>query len=209
MNNTYKSPHSRLLYLWILFISLIIIGCAAEKGLRSLFPSETGLSSYTISGSTITFSNSSLKVEVLPINPDYSDEINPFIMGLLGQGFTIFSIKIENISNEKVIYNPAFTAIIDNFMGYNKPLDYTDMYDLVRYRDDGEMILKKIQGQFYDLATTVMPGESAAKFLIFGRLQEESNRATLTMEEVYIGTETIALRFPFVFRAENQDSAFK
>ncbi|MEE9591867.1 MAG: hypothetical protein V3W26_05075, partial [Thermodesulfobacteriota bacterium] len=60
-----------------------------------------------------------------------------------------------------------------------------------------------------DLATTVMPGESAAKFLIFGRLQEESNRATLIMDEVYIGTETIALRFPFVFRTENQDSAFK
>lgn len=200
MNNTYKSLRSRLLYLWILFISLIIIGCAAEKGLRSLFPSETGLSAYTISGSTVTFSNNSLKVEVLPINPNYSDENQPFIMELLGQGFTIFSIRIENISNKKIIYNPAFTAVIDNRMGYNKPLDYTDIYNLVRYRKDGEMILKRIQGKFYDLSTTIIPGESAAKFLIFGRLEERSSKATLIMQEVYIGTETIALRFPFVFK---------
>jgi hypothetical protein len=183
-------------------VSLIILGCAAEKGLRTLFPSESGLSDYTISDNTVTFKNDFIIVEVSPLNSIYSNENQPYIyiMELLDQGFTIFSIKIENLSNEKIMYNPSFTTIIDNRMGYNKPLDYTDIYDLVRDRKDGEMILKRIQGKFYDLATTIIPGESAAKLLIFGRLEEKSSKATLIMQEIYIGTETIELRFPFIFK---------
>jgi hypothetical protein len=119
------------------------------------------------------------------------------VKDILKSGHTIFSIAIENLSDKKIIYNPSFSHVVDNRLGYKRPLDYTDLYLLVRALDSDAERLKRMKGRFYDLAETVPSGHRVEKLLIFPPLEERSTKASLTMAEVYVGTETMKLTFPF------------
>ncbi|MFQ5586697.1 MAG: hypothetical protein ACE5GF_07745 [Thermodesulfobacteriota bacterium] len=203
-----KSLLRGLFPLFTLALSLVIIGCAAKGGVQILLPAETDLTNYTASESSITFADDSLKIAATPRHPYTSIDHPSIVQALLKKGYPIFSITIESLS-KKIIYNPSFSIIIDNRLGFNRPLDYTDLYFLVRSMDDGEEHLKEMKGRFYDLAETVPPGNRVEKLLIFRPLEEKSSKATLVMQEVYVETETIKLSFPFRLTTEKELPAGK
>jgi hypothetical protein len=184
--------------LWILFLSLMIVGCGAKRGdLEILTPSTIALSNYSVSRNSAIFADDSLRVVVTPLSRYSSHNQPPLVREILQQGHTIFSVAIENLSDKKIIYNPSFSHVADNRLGFKRPLDYTDLYFQVRSMDKGEERLKGMRGRFYDLAETVSPGKRIEKLLIFPPLEERSTKASLTMAEVYVGTETTKLTFPF------------
>ncbi len=184
--------------LWILLLFLMIVGCGVKRGeLEILTPAKITPSNYSVSRSSIIFANDSLRVVVTPLSPYSSHNQPSLVKDILKSGHTIFSIAIENLSDKKIIYNPSFSHIVDNRLGFKRPLDYTDLYFQVREMEHGEERIHKMKGRFYDLAETVPSGHRIEKLLIFPPLEERSTKASLTMAEVYVGTETTKLTFPF------------
>ena len=109
-------------------------------------------------------------------------------------------MEIKNLSEERLIYNPSRTALMDNAMGYKKPLDYTDLYMLER--DTGADLIQGLKGRFYDLDVTLFPGEGVSRFLIFRPIDEGGTKAVLVLRAVYIGMDTVDIKLPFVIREE-------
>jgi hypothetical protein len=82
-------------------------------------------------------------------------------------------------------------------------MDYTDLYGVVRGREEGnspESELRGLKGLYYDLTTTIPPGSTTSKLLIFPPLSERGKRARLRIKELYIGTDAISISFPFSMR---------
>jgi hypothetical protein len=117
-------------------------------------------------------------------------------------------MTIENRSEEKIIFNPSHTSLMDNQLEYRKPINYTDLFDIVKKKEKerpAEFILKGLRGTYYDLNETVLPGDKTKKLLLFHPLSERGKRAVLKIKEVYIGIDTISLAFPFRMRGEAGD----
>ena len=108
----------------------------------------------------------------------------------------MFKLTIENKSEGSVMYNTAYTVLTSDSGDYRKPLDFTDLYDISS--DDNS--LAGLKGKFYDLNATVATGERTSRLLIFKPLSDEAEKAAVAIKEIYIGTSTRALSFPFTFK---------
>ena len=154
--------------LWIICISLMIVGCGAKRGeLEILSPSRVAHSSYSVSGNSAIFAADSLRVVVTPLSRYTSHNQPSLVEDILTSGHTVFSIAIDNLSDRKLIYNPSFSYVADNRLGYKRPLDYTDLYFIVREMEHGAERMRKMRGRFYDRNETVRPGKRIEKLLIF------------------------------------------
>jgi len=190
----------------LLCLFLCLAGCAAKSEPRVMFPASAALPYYSTSGKTGIFSNDSLRVTATPLKAHNAPGLPLLVRELLKRDHLVFSITIENISDEKVIFNPDFSAATDNRLGFGRPLDHTDLFFLARSMEGKEELLNGMKGRFYDLTETVPPGGQRDKLLIFKPLEERSTKATLIMQEVYVGNETVQLTFPFVLIKESKVS---
>jgi hypothetical protein len=172
-------------------------------GPRHLYPKEAGASGYSVTQGAAVFESNLIKITVRPLRPWENATGSAFIEELLEKNYVILKMAIENRSREKTLYNPTHTSLMDNEMEYRKPMDYSDLYDAVRGREKGksrEGELKGLKGLYYDLTATIPPGEAQSKLLIFPPLSEKGKRARLRIKELYIGTDTISISFPFSMR---------
>ncbi len=129
------------------------------------------------------------------------DEAAPggaFIAGLLDKGYVIFNLTIENISGSKIIYNPAYTVLTNDSLDYRKPLDFTDLYDIT----GNEQEVSALKGKFYDVNVTIHPGDATSRLLIFRPMSGKAAKAEVAIKEIYIGTSTESISFPFEFRED-------
>lgn len=94
------------------------------------------------------------------------------------------------------MYNTSYTVLTSDALDYKKPLDFTDLYDIT----GGTGRLASLKGKFYDLNTTIAPGERTSRLLIFRPLSEEAEDAEVVIKDLYIGTKTRDLSFPFTFK---------
>ena len=185
-----------------IIVLLVFSGCAAHKGRAYLFPDDRGLKGmYHKEGTEEgVFENGSIRVAVRHTKAsDY--EGSPILKNLSDKKYVILSVGIENKSKLRAIYNPSMTVLTDDSMDYKKPLDYTDLYDAVIGDSALESGLSAMKGRFYDLALTLQPGEKTTRLLIFEPLSENAGKADLAMNDIYIGTDTVNLRFPFLLKS--------
>lgn len=183
-------------------VLLVFFGCAAPHGKAYLFPDDNRLKGmYHKEGTEEgVFENGSIRVAVRHIKAsDY--EGSPLLKNLSDKKYVILSVAIENKSKLKTIYNPSMTVLTDDSMDYKKPLDYTDLYEAALGDSALESGLSAMKGRFYDLALTLQPGEKTARLLIFEPLSENVGKADLAMNDIYIGTDTVNLRFPFLLKS--------
>jgi len=199
-------PPRFFLPLSLLCLFLLLGGCASKNEPRVLLPASVALPHYSTSDKTGIFSNDSLRVTATPLSMDNSLRHPLLVRELLKMEHPVFSITIENLSDKKVIFNPDFSSATDNRLGFRRPLDHTDLFFLVRSMEGGGKLLKNMKGRFYDLTETVPPGGRSDKLLIFKPFEEKSTKATLTMQEVYVGDETVQLTFPFLLIVESKIS---
>jgi hypothetical protein len=179
---------------------IILYGCAsAPAGRLGLYPEDFSAQGYTRTDNEWVYTGNDLRVYV----KGYGVVADGVEADLGGKGYVLIAMGIENGSMKKVIYNPAMTTLMDNTMGYKKPLDFTDLYDLTS-KDDTDMGggLTGFGAKFYDLSATVLPGEKTEKLLAFTPFKKGVTKAKLVVKGVYIGTDIIDLTFPFVLRPE-------
>jgi len=201
----------------LLPLAALLWGCVADApgGPSLLHPSPKGPSGYSRSGSRGVFENESLRLGVSQLRPGdrRSQELPAIIRKLLERDFVILDLEIENLSEDgaRIIYEPVHTVLTDSAYDYRKPLDYTDLYDIVMSeRDGGDGAapgrLKGLAGRFYDLSVTIGPHDRRSGLLIFNPLSEGIDKAALTIKEIYTGTRTLEISFPFEARRAGPDT---
>lgn len=182
----------------------VFTGCASPKGHIVLTALPTLLPGYAVLEQKIVFSNKDVKIGVLPLNSSETKKIlsskdtsNPLAEALTQPKYLAFLLDIENSSKAKVMYAPTLTTLFDNDMGVHKPLDYTDLYTLVGSSPNPEAAINAIRDMIYDLDIIIGPGQRTSRLLLFSGIEEETGKVAISMEEIYIGTSTIALSFGF------------
>lgn len=162
-----------------------------------LYPAEALGSGYSREAERISYENGPVKISVRQVSETETEE-GSLLKELSTKGFILLSVSIENRSpKNSLIFNPVHVALTDDAMDYKKPIDYTDLYDMAK---DGEERINALKGKFYDLTETLPPGKSSSKLLIFGPLSEGVKTAELLIKEIYVGTSTLRLSFPFVMK---------
>ena len=199
-----KNGKPLLFLVFFLFLS----GCASSGPLY-LYPEKHRATGYYQSGERSVFENVSVKISLERIKGLSEREKNPVIQKLLDENFVLLGMDIENRSGHKIIYTPSHTSLITGAMGYEKPVDYTELYYILRGKGEeaaAETQLASLKGKFYDSNTQVFPGEKVSRILIFKPLEKDTTggSATLTIKELYVGTDTIDLAFPFSVRADKK-----
>jgi len=198
----------KLLSLAVLLAALGF-GCAhhdKNAGLR-FYPDkeEQGLYGYhTVAGTTGSIENSDYRIAVKQVRAD--DELGQpkIIDDLLKRRYVILRLVIENHSTSRITFNPARTALTTDTLDYKKPLEYIDFFDLSSGKNDRikEREAAEIKGRIYDLTVTVEAGDRTSRMLVFPPLTEGSEKADLLIKDLYVGTDTSEIYFPFVLKPD-------
>ena len=194
-----KKPVRLPLLSLIMLSAFLLAACASgprPEG-QSLYPAEHGDKGYSSVGRDHLFENEAVRISIRHIKKGEAGT-GPFIDGLLEKDYAMFRLAIENKSEGSVIYNTAYTVLTSDSLDFKKPLDFTDLYDIAGASDS----LAGLKGRFYDLNATVAPGERTSRLLIFKPLSIEAEKAAVAIKEIYIGTSTRALSFPFIFKGD-------
>lgn len=185
---------SRLVNAFLAVISIAFFyGCHPAPKAGFLVPDEPGPKGYRAEGGYGVFENKLIKITVSPEKGPSTG--SALLAGLAEKDYVLIKLTIENLSVSRVIYRPNFTALTDDAFDYRKPLDYTDMYDFGDYEG-----LEAVKDRFHDLDSTLLPGEKTSKYLIFRPLSKNAAKASLEIKELYIGTETVQIKMPFILK---------
>lgn len=178
--------------------ALLLVSCASgPKGPRHFYPADPAADGYTKKDSRWVYEDSSVRVAVsLPVEGASADGTS-FSAELAKKGYVLVRMEIENLSGKNIYYNPSLTTLVDDSMDYKKPLDYTDFFEITRDDPKMERKLAAEKSRFYDTAANLPPGSTVSKSLAFPPIAKDAWSAELMVKDLYIGTDTVNLRFPF------------
>lgn len=185
-------------------------GCGPKniEGPLYLVPSKNDAKGFSVENNAHVFEHDLVKISVKPLAKGESAG-HELLDGLLKRDYFLIRMSIENRSDEKLTYNPSQTALTDFGFSYNRPLDFTDLYDVFSSGDgtdeDGALVsddlLNELKGSYYDNTITIQPGESVSRFLIFSPFKEKAKAAELRINDIYIGPRSKRLIFPFLVKS--------
>ncbi|MBI5562379.1 MAG: hypothetical protein HY894_05960 [Deltaproteobacteria bacterium] len=191
----------------VLILCLLTSGCAsAPDGPIHIAPALEGPEGYAAQSDTGVFESKLMRLAVTPLGSesfagDVAGEADA-IGDLAKKHYIVVRLEIENKSvRSKLIFNPAYVALLTSANDYYKPLDYTDIYEIVNREDERPSAVMGLRGRFYDLTVTLAPGKKTSRLMLFEPIKEGSS-AELMINNVYIGREDISVRLPFVCIAE-------
>lgn len=166
--------------------------------------SETGLHGYHNVAGTGILENKNYRISVKQVLEGSELGQPRLINDLLKKEYVVLRIEMENRSDKKMIFNPAHAVLTTDAFDYKKPLEYTDFYELSSGKDDSarEREAQAMKGLFYDLTLTLKSRAKTSRMLIFPPLSKNSEKADLLIKDLYVGTDTTELFFPFVLEEE-------
>lgn len=181
--------------------ALFLASCASgPKGPRHFYPSDPALSGYTKKDTRWVYEDKSVRVVISPPGEGVNAQEGSFTEELTKKGYVLVRMDIENLSGKKIYYNPSLTTFTDDSMSYRKPLDYTDFFEIVREDPQMEKRLSAEKAGFYDTAANIPSGASVSKSLVFAPISKDAWSAEVQIKDLYVGTDTMSLRFPFKVR---------
>jgi hypothetical protein len=177
-----------------------------KKALR-LHPIEPTGSDYSLVNGFHIMNNKDFKVTLRQLRYCCGASKENLLNELFEKDYLLIRMTIKNKSKKRITYNPSHTFLLAGKMDYKKPLNYTDLYDILSKKDDGvlpEIKLSRLRGKYYDLNTSVAPGGTVSKLLLFRPMVKNSKRSKviLKMGEIYIGTKTRSMIYLFKVREE-------
>ncbi len=198
----------KLLSLAVALLLTLGLGCAhsGKNTKLRLYPDkdEKGLYGYHNVAGTGVLKNRDYSISVKQVREGSELGQPKLVNDLIKREYVVLRIEIENRSGKKMIFNPVHTALTTDAFDYKKPLEYTDFYELSSGKNDSvrEREAQAMKGRFYDLTLTLMSGDKTSRVLIFPPLSKNSEKADLLIKDLYVGTDTTELYFPFVLKAE-------
>ncbi|MEE9543023.1 MAG: hypothetical protein V3V95_04495 [Thermodesulfobacteriota bacterium] len=193
----------------ILLFTLALSSCGGPKKPKPtlyLQPMNIKAAGYTLlNNSTFIFDEKSarLTLTLLRAPEDYDVAL---IKTLISRGYHVISMEIVNKTiDEKMIYNPSMSTLMSNRLGLRKPLDYTSLYQVAMGKGMERTLNRELKGAFYDSNEIIRAGKTKKKLLIFMPFKDRATKAKLTIQELYIGADTISLAFPFKLIEEGSE----
>lgn len=203
--------------LFLLPLLLAAASCGAKKlGPPVLYPSTKDADGYSSKDQAWYYEGKSLTVTVRQAGPEAGaggseedakkgaeekEEYTTVLDDLFDSGYTFLRLDITNQTEDKMFYNPFLTVLMDNDLGYSKPLDYTDLYEFVREQDgsveDIEADLNDIKDEYYDGTVSIEPGGKVSRLLIFRPLSGRAGTAELKIKDIYTVKLSTDVVFPF------------
>ena len=111
----------------------------------------------------------------------------------------LFALTLQNHSQASLVFNPGFVTINTNRIGGIKPLDYADLYMLLRERPqalaDAQPLL---ENHVWFQPETILPGGAASRLLVFGPLPSKKTKlAVVDCAWLHLGGESFHLAFSY------------
>lgn len=197
-----------LLSLAVALLLTLNFGCAhsGKNAKLRLYPdkNERGLRGYHNIAGTGVLENRDYRISVKQVREGSEPGQPKLVNDLIKKEYVVLRIEIENRSEKKMIFNPVHAALTTDAFDYKKPLEYTDFYELSSGKNDTarEREAQAMKGLFYDLTLTLKAMDKTSRMLIFPPLSKNSEKADLLIKDLYVGTETTEIFFPFVLKAE-------
>lgn len=210
--NIFGGKVHRLVFTLLIGASLFS-GCAStddkgtpKPGYLSFTPLKNPRPGYGFDASHAYFEDKDVRITVTQFLLDPEKKYPWLLVRLCESGFVALKMTIISKTDKLLIYNPAITALIGRPLSYEKPIEYTELYEIVRGMDEAETLpegktperlLAELKRYYYDLNTRVAPGNTTTKLLIFRQFRDRVRSADLIIKEFYIGVGAIELDFPF------------
>ena len=193
-----------------LFLSLTLVACGGPKKPKPhlyLQPMNIKTAGYTLLNSdTFVFEEKSVRLTLKTLRTPFKSDA-ALIKALIQDGYLVISMEIVNkTADEKMIFNPSMTTLMSNILGLRKPLEYTSLYQVAMAKEMERTLNRELKGAFYDSNETIRAGKTTSKLLIFMPFDTFTTKARLTIQEFYIGTDTISLSFPFKMTTEGGEA---
>ena len=198
-----------ILVVSILLFSFALFGCGGPKKPKPflfLQPISVKAAGYTlIDDSTLVFEEKSVRLTLTILRTPEESDVK-LIQQLISEGYHVISMEIVNkTTSEKMIFNPSMSTLMSNILGLRKPLDYTSLYEVAMRKELERTLNRELKGAFYDSNETIRAGKTTRKLLIFKPFDTLTTKARLTIQEFYIGNDTISLSFPFKMTEEGDE----
>jgi len=192
---------------------ILFAGCAGRvKGPVLLHPLPPEKEGYTLTKGALVFDSSVFRVTARPVDwRVVESELNqegafsPFGTKKGSHSpFVFFSLLIENLSDQPLYFSTFRSSVASSRSPLNLPLDLSDLYIIYEGAPDLERRALAFKETCYDGAVTVSSGESIERYLVFEPPSgKKARNVELVLDEIFIGTDSFQLRFPFeVFPTE-------
>lgn len=194
----------------LIALLISLLGCASTPDPPVFFvPANDGPEGYTLKDEQWAFETKLIRLTAKPMRPaDLAGE--PGAIGILsGKDYIIIRMEIENKSNSKLIFNPAYAAMLTDTSDYYKPLDYTDIYTILSEADEVGAPVRGLRGHIYDLTVTLEPGATTTRLFLFPPVDKDSDSAQLFIKNIYIGKADITVTIPLTKDETKQEEKEK
>jgi len=89
------------------------------------------------------------------------------------RGYLVFVFEIRSRAVGDLIFEPGQGRLITNKYDVEFPMDYSSLYELLSHQPAGSPSLEEVRKAVYSEATTIRPGGSIRKLLVFQGPKED------------------------------------
>ncbi|MGD8352533.1 MAG: hypothetical protein PVJ01_00080 [Pseudomonadota bacterium] len=178
---------------------VLLVSCATKKGITlfKLVPVKGQVSSASISEGKIILSARYLDAGERAM---YFREMGfeTLGQGLLRVPMTSFLLNLENRSNQDLILDPSSIRFASGYGPMLSPYNYAHLYMQLPQGSDRQRILLDLRKAIYDKTTTLAPGQTSGKLLLFDRPEKVGPVANITFNRLYVGGKEHQVALEFV-----------
>jgi hypothetical protein len=183
----------------VLFAGLVMLASCASSGITvfKLIPPEGAQSTASVYDGQVNLSGKYLDAgERIAYLTDAGYE--SLGLGLRPVPLVTFVLTVRNGSGEKVIIDPGSVRLAVGYGPLLSPYNYAHLYMELPRDSDRQGILEDLRMAVLDKSTTLQPGETMEKLLLFKRPEKVGPEALLIFERLYVGGEEIQAALDFL-----------
>jgi len=181
-----------------LLAGTVLSSCASglEGGPVLLHPVPPQAGPYRLTQGALAFDGPDFRVVVRPVDWRVAEEQYGKDAGDLSN-YVFVSVRFENSSQQSIFFNSIRTTLYTQKGRFSVPLDVSDVY-LMNREDpavgDKARIFRELS---YDGSTTVTPGETEERHLVFPVPAGKLKTLELALDDLHVGSRGYDLNFLF------------
>ena len=111
--------------------------------------------------------------------------------------FFYFEFTLRNRTGGQVEINPIFFAAVTDTPEYRKPMNYDELYRLLKNFHEPEEFEHVLQKNLPDFFSPIMNGEEKTGILIFRNFREKAKECVIKLDAIAIAGEPLGFTFPY------------
>jgi hypothetical protein len=178
--------------------ALLVVSCASglEGGPLLLHPVPPAAGPYRLTRGALTFDGPDFRVSARPVDWRLAEDRYGKEAGDLS-GYVFLSLRFENSSRQSIFFNPLRTTLYTQKGSFSIPLDVSDIYFMNREDPGLGEKSRKYRELSYDGSTTVGPGGTEERYLVFPVPAGKLETLELALDDLHVGSRSFDLSFLF------------